>query len=176
MVYEGMISAHQTSGSIGLWFRREKQMKGDWPQPQVISKEEEEAIKSPKRGRPETGKPKATGICGILLVDRGNCRQIPRICGWVLIHTCERKLPGASKRPAEKQCDQQFPELIQGWEERPCNRESKKKPTQMWPSDFQQGWQGNSLGNRLFMKSVEQLHIHMSKDELQTLPHTLYGK
>lgn len=132
-----------------LWFLREKQMRGDWPLPQVVSKERGEAIKGPKRGKWESGQAKVARTGSTVLVETG----VPGILGGVLIRTCERKLPGPAKDPLKNRWPA-FLKLMQSWEEGPRYRESRRRPTQMRSSDFPQKCQGNSLGNKLLMTSA----------------------
>lgn len=46
--------------------------------------------------------------------------------------------------------------------------ESRDKPINLWSTDYQQRYQSNSMGER------RELDIHIQKDELTNLTHTIY--
>ena len=57
-------------------------------------------------------------------------------------------------------------------------REYRNEPSHLWSTDFQQGCQENSMGERqCFQQTVlRQLDNHMQKNEVEPLPHTTYKK
>lgn len=63
-------------------------------------------------------------------------------------------------RASGKQCDRRCLELTQSWEDRLCDGESRKRPTQMWSSDFQQGRQDNPPGKGYSFQEIKLKQLH----------------